>query len=146
MCGCGYFSKYFFTWKYIKIIFFILKKLFLISTHQNDLKIKKILIWSKKNNFFQKRFWNAKTNRVLRNSVIKACKNCFLKTMFQIQFFNGSHNKKKHNLIYYKILYFFAPLTQKLKVNKFLAMPNGHQVACLVLSLGAMLGSKKHVK
>ena len=31
--GCDCFSKVFFTWKCIKIIFFILKKLFLISAH-----------------------------------------------------------------------------------------------------------------
>jgi len=48
----------FFIWKYIKISFFICKKLFLISAHQNNLKTskninmkqrknKKILIFSK---------------------------------------------------------------------------------------------------
>jgi hypothetical protein len=36
MFGCGCFSKVFFTWKYIKIIFL---KLFLMSEYQNDLKI-----------------------------------------------------------------------------------------------------------
>jgi hypothetical protein len=35
------FFKVFFTQKYIKIIFFIFKKLFLILTHQNDLKTQK---------------------------------------------------------------------------------------------------------
>ena len=74
--------------------FFYFKKIIFDINASKWSENKKILIWSKKNNFFQKRFWNAKTNRVLRNSVIKACKNCFLKTMFQIQFFNGSHNKK----------------------------------------------------
>jgi len=45
MFGCDCFSKMFFTWKYIKIIFFkFLKKLFLISAYQNDLKIQKKLI------------------------------------------------------------------------------------------------------
>jgi hypothetical protein len=39
-----------FARKCIKIIFFILKKLFLTSTHQNDLKIKKNI---KNNNFFK---------------------------------------------------------------------------------------------
>jgi hypothetical protein len=39
--------------KYIKIIFFILKKLFLKSAHQNNLKHKKIKFLIKKNNFFQ---------------------------------------------------------------------------------------------
>jgi len=33
------FFKVFFILKYIKIIFFIFKKLFLISMHQNNLKI-----------------------------------------------------------------------------------------------------------
>ena len=41
MFGYGCFSKVLFTWKCIKIIFFIFKKLFLISAHQNDLKIQK---------------------------------------------------------------------------------------------------------
>ena len=41
-CGSDCFLKYFFAWKYIKIIFFIiLKKLFVTSTHKNDLKIPK---------------------------------------------------------------------------------------------------------
>jgi hypothetical protein len=35
------FFKVFFIQKYIKIIFFIFKKLFLTSTHQNDLKTSK---------------------------------------------------------------------------------------------------------
>jgi len=35
------FFKVFFTWKCIKIIFLIFKKLFLISTHQIDLKTQK---------------------------------------------------------------------------------------------------------
>jgi hypothetical protein len=39
MFSCGYFLKVLFTWKYIKIYFFILKKLFLILAHQNNLKI-----------------------------------------------------------------------------------------------------------
>jgi len=38
------FFKVNFVQKYIKIIFFILKKLFLTSAHQNDLKIQKIII------------------------------------------------------------------------------------------------------
>jgi len=36
------FFKIFFILKYIKIIFFIFKKLFLTSAHQNKLKILKI--------------------------------------------------------------------------------------------------------
>ena len=39
--GSDFFLKVFFTQKYIKIIFFIFLKLFLISSHQNDPKIKK---------------------------------------------------------------------------------------------------------
>jgi hypothetical protein len=35
------FCKVFFIKKYIKIIFFIFKKLFLASAHQNNLKISK---------------------------------------------------------------------------------------------------------
>ena len=55
------FFKVIFVQKYIKIIFFILKKLFLTSAHQNDLKIQKIIIWSiEKNkinlNFFESAF------------------------------------------------------------------------------------------
>ena len=50
-------------------IFFILKKLFLILVHQNDLKtLKNINLKQKKKlknfKFFQKYFCNAKTNRV----------------------------------------------------------------------------------
>jgi hypothetical protein len=40
-CGYGYFLKYFLQKKYIKIIFFLFKKLFLSSAHQNNLKIQK---------------------------------------------------------------------------------------------------------
>jgi hypothetical protein len=98
----------FFTWKCIKIIFFfIFKKLFLISAHQNDLKTPKIYQFkakkkNKKINFFQKRFWIAKTNKVLRNSVKKTCKNRFTKTVFKTQFFSGPRSTK-HNLICYQI-------------------------------------------
>jgi hypothetical protein len=46
----------FFTWKYIKINF--------ISPHQNNLKnLKNINL---KQFFFQKCFWNTKTNRILK--------------------------------------------------------------------------------
>jgi len=41
------FFKMFFTYKYIKLIFF--KKLFLISAHQNDLKTPKKINLKKKN-------------------------------------------------------------------------------------------------
>jgi len=52
------FFKIIFILKYIKIIFFIFKKLFLISAHQNDLKIpKKILIWIKEKNFKNLKFF-----------------------------------------------------------------------------------------
>jgi hypothetical protein len=40
MFDFGCFLKVYFTWKYIKKYFFK-KKLFLISAHQNDLKIQK---------------------------------------------------------------------------------------------------------
>jgi len=44
-CDSGCFSKCFFARKYIKIIFFfIFKKLFLILTHQNNLKTPKKII------------------------------------------------------------------------------------------------------
>jgi hypothetical protein len=54
--------KVFFNWKCIKIIFFfIFKKLFLISAHQNDMKTQKKINLKKRKkekkfNFFQKRF------------------------------------------------------------------------------------------
>ena len=70
----------------------------MILVHQNKLKTpKKKLIWSKEknkkfSNFFKSAF---KTNSVLRNSVKKACKNCFTKTAFQIQFFSGSRGIKR---------------------------------------------------
>ena len=78
----------------------------MISAHQNDLKtLKNINLKQRKKlkvfNFFQKCFWNAKTNSVLRNSVTKACKNCFIKTVFQTQFFSGSYSIK-HNFNNYQ--------------------------------------------
>jgi hypothetical protein len=45
--GFSCFSKIPFTWKYIKIIYFF-KKIFLISAHQNDLKIQKNKLISNK--------------------------------------------------------------------------------------------------
>jgi len=46
----------FFTIKYIKIIFFfIFKKLFLTSAHQNDLKILKNIYLKQKNIFITKK-------------------------------------------------------------------------------------------
>jgi len=97
------FFKMFFTWKCIKIIFFIFKKLFLISAHQNNLKTPKIYQFEakKKNQIFKKHFWNAKTNKVLRNSVKKTCKNFFIKTAFQTQFFSRPRNTK-HSLVCYQ--------------------------------------------
>ena len=83
------------------------QSVFYLEMHQNNYfwyqRIK--MIWKKKIevkkfNFFQKRFWNTKTNRVLRNSVTKACKNCFSKTAFQTQFFSGSHSKKRSLVCY----------------------------------------------
>jgi hypothetical protein len=59
----------FFTWKCIKIIFFfIFKKLFLISAHQNDLKTPKIYQFkakkkNKKNQFFSKALLNRKNKQ-----------------------------------------------------------------------------------
>jgi len=68
----GYFVKRF-LFKNILKQYFILKKLFFTSLHQNNMKIlKKINLKEKKINFFsnfkffQKYFWNAKTNRPLR--------------------------------------------------------------------------------
>jgi hypothetical protein len=59
------FFKVLFTWKCIKKIYFIFKKLFLISTHQH----KKILIWSKKIiKYFLKYFLNIKNNSVLQTN------------------------------------------------------------------------------
>jgi len=58
------FFKVFFILNYIKIIFFYFLKLFLISVHQNDLKIlKKIIFFLKLN--LRKSFWNKKINKVL---------------------------------------------------------------------------------
>jgi hypothetical protein len=51
--------KVLFTLKYIKIIFFILKKLFLILVYQNNLKTSKNINLKQKNKkikFFQKKF------------------------------------------------------------------------------------------
>jgi len=58
------FFKVFFILNYIKIIFFYFLKLFLISVHQNDLKILKKIIFFKKLNL-RKSFWNKKINKVL---------------------------------------------------------------------------------
>jgi hypothetical protein len=86
--------KVLFIWKCIKIIFLFIKKYFLYQRIKMIWKHKKILIWSKKINFFQKHFWNAKTNKVLRNSTTKTCKNYFSNTTFQTQFFSRPRNKK----------------------------------------------------
>jgi hypothetical protein len=43
-----------------------------------------------------------KNKQNLRNSVKKTCKNCFTKTAFQTQFFDGLHSIKR-NLMYYQI-------------------------------------------
>jgi len=54
--------KSIFVWKYIKIIIFIFKNLFLISTYQNNLKTpKNNLKYEKKSSFFLKNFCNVKT-------------------------------------------------------------------------------------
>ena len=37
----------------------------------------------------------------------KICKNYYIKTIFQTQFFNKSHNIK-YNLIYYQTFYYFT--------------------------------------
>ena len=59
--------------KFIKIIFFfIFKKLFLRSTHQNDPKYIKKLIFSKKINFF----WKHGYNRVSKHS-LKRLEKCW---------------------------------------------------------------------
>ena len=60
----------FFIPKYIKIIFF-LKKLFLISTYQNNLKTSKNIDLKQKqkiNNFFQKKFQNIMQNIPLKEN------------------------------------------------------------------------------
>jgi hypothetical protein len=61
-----------FIWKYIKIMFFYYFKkiIFNMSASKWSENTKKILIW-KKNNFFRKRFWNAKTNRTSHQSSVK---------------------------------------------------------------------------
>jgi len=78
--------KVLFTWKCIKIFFYFLKIIFYISASKWSENTKKILIWSKKNIFFQKYFWNAKTNRIIRNLIIKICKNCFSNLIFLMNF------------------------------------------------------------
>jgi hypothetical protein len=67
LCNNGCFLKYFFTWKYIKIIyiFFIFKNLFLTSAYQNDLKTLKKLNYSKKKFNFSKIFSKYKIKRTL---------------------------------------------------------------------------------
>jgi hypothetical protein len=42
-----------------------------------------------------------KNKQNLRNSVKKTCKNCFTKTEFQTQFFDGLHSIKR-SLVYYQ--------------------------------------------
>ena len=59
--------------------------------HQNDLKTLKIYQFEAKKKikkliFFQKRFLNAKTNRVLRNSVKKHVKTVAQKLCFKLNF------------------------------------------------------------
>ena len=106
--------KVLFIWKCIKIIFLFIKKYFLYQRIKMIWKHKKILIWSKKINFFQKHFWSAKTNKVLRNSVTKTCKNCCSNTTFQTQFFSRPHNKK-YNLMCCQTSYyvFYTATTSK---------------------------------
>jgi len=98
--------KVIFTWKCIKIIFFLFFKNYFwyqhiktIWKHQKYINLKQK---NKNNYFFQKYFWNAKTNKVLRNSVKKICKNCFTKTTFQTQFFSRPHNTRC-SLVCYQI-------------------------------------------
>jgi DNA integrity scanning protein DisA with diadenylate cyclase activity len=101
-----YFKIYFYFWyQRIKMI----SNTKIISIWSKEKNIKKI-------NFFQKRFWNTKINKVLRNSIKKTCKNYCTKTVFQTQIFNGPRSTK-HNLICYQTLYFVcftANATQKL--------------------------------
>ena len=72
--GMWLFFKMFFIQKCIKIIyiFYFLKIIFDISVSKWSKNTKKILISSKKKiiffNFFQKRFRNAKTNRILTSN------------------------------------------------------------------------------
>jgi hypothetical protein len=81
------FLKNYFWYQPIKIIW----------KHQKYINLKQ----RKKNQIFKKHFWNAKTNKVLRNSVKKACKNFFIKTAFQTQFFSRPRNTK-HSLVCYQ--------------------------------------------
>ena len=64
--------------------FYFLKIIFDISASKWSENTKNISIWSKekKIQIFQKCFWNTKTNRVLRNSVKKTCKNYVLNSIF----------------------------------------------------------------
>ena len=87
------FFKNYFWYQHIKMIW----------KHQKYINLKQ----RKKINFFQKRFWNAKTNRVLRNSIKKSYKNYFIKTMFQTKFFSAPHNTKRSLVWYQTSCYFY---------------------------------------
>jgi hypothetical protein len=64
--------KLLFTWKYIKIIFFfIFKKLFLISTHQNDLKTQNIYQFEAKKKIKKLIFLKALLKRKNKQSFTK---------------------------------------------------------------------------
>ena len=64
-CGCGCFSKCFSCWNASKWCFFIFKKIFLRSVHQNDPKHTKKLIFSNKNWFFWNAGWPAFPNMLI---------------------------------------------------------------------------------
>jgi len=86
------------------------------SKTQKKFEVKKKI---KTVNFFQKRFWNKKTNSVLRNAVKKTCKNYFTKTIFQTHFFSGPYDIK-HNFYSYQILCcVFCTQIQKQVQNKY---------------------------
>ena len=89
--------KVLFTWKCIKIMYFyFLKIIFDISTSK----------WSK----------NTKnSNSVLQNSVKKACKNRFMKTAFQTQFFSEPYSIKHSFFSYQTLCYVFC--TANIKAN-----------------------------
>jgi len=64
--------KLLFTWKYSKIIFFfIFKKLFLISTHQNDLKTQNIYQFEAKKKIKKLIFLKALLKRKNKQSFTK---------------------------------------------------------------------------
>jgi hypothetical protein len=100
-----YFKKNYLWYQHIKMI----------RKHQKHINLKQ----RKKNQFkfFQKCFWNAKINRILQNSVKKVCENCFIKTVFQTQFFSGFRSTK-YNLVCYQSPYYYVCFIAYTKTSK----------------------------